>query len=110
MAGLTPFVPCTLHVVHNSFRKGLDAYGEDAEQLAVDIIQWFKSHISQLEDYGLTLEELGFEEEMFVRHVQCRWLTLVPALERLLKHWDAVYQYFVKDLPKRSKEQNTSAG
>lgn len=110
LAGLTPFVPCTLHVVHNSFRKGLDAYGEDAEQLAVDIIQWFKSHISQLEDYGLTLEELGFEEEMFVRHVHCRWLTLVPALERLLKHWDAVYQYFVKDLPKRSKEQNTSAG
>ncbi|XP_022236838.1 uncharacterized protein LOC111084420, partial [Limulus polyphemus] len=63
-AGLTPFVPCTLHVVHNSFRKGLNAYGEDAEQLSVDLFQWFKSHISQREDYAFTLEELGLDEEL----------------------------------------------
>lgn len=106
-AGLTPFVPCTLHVVHNSFRKGLNAYGEDAEQLSVDLFQWFKSHISQREDYAFTLEELGLDEELFIRHVQCRWLMLLPALERILRHWEAVCQYFLKDLPQRSKEDHT---
>lgn len=106
-AGLTPFVPCTLHVVHNSFRKGLSAYGEDAEQLSVDLFQWFKTHISQREDYEFTLEELGLDDELFIRHVQCRWLTLVPALERVLKHLEAVSQYFLKDLPQRSKQDHT---
>ena len=33
-----------------------------------------------------------------------RWLTLVPALERILKIWEAGCQYFLKDLPQRSKE------
>ena len=107
LPGLTPFVPCTLHVVHNSFRKGLNSYGENAEQLAVDVFQWFKSHISQREDYGFTLEDLGLDEELFVRHVQCRWLTLVPSLERINNHWKALCKYFLTDLPQRSKADHT---
>ena len=53
LPGLTPFVSCTLHLVQNSFCKHLNSYGENAEQLAVDVFQWFKSHISQREDYDL---------------------------------------------------------
>lgn len=50
LPGLITFVPCSLHTVHNSFRKGLHVYGENAEQLAIDIFQWFKTHICQRED------------------------------------------------------------
>lgn len=102
-------MPCTLHTVHNSFRKGLHVYGENAEQLAIDIFQWFKTHICQREDYSLTLEDLGLNEEFFIRHVQCRWLTLVPALERLLKHWKPLCKYFLTDLPKKSTKDRTNA-
>ena len=77
LQGLTPFVPCTLHVVHNSFRKGLNSYGENTEQLAV------------------------------VRHVQCRWLKLVPSLGRLINHWKALCKCFLTDLPQRSKTDHT---
>ncbi|KAH3819575.1 hypothetical protein DPMN_121314 [Dreissena polymorpha] len=98
LPGLTPFGPCTLHVVHNSFRKGLNSYGENAEQMAVDVFQWFKTHISQKEDYGFTLGD-----------VQCRWLTLIPALEQINNHWKALRKYFLTDLPQRSKTDLTYA-
>nr|XP_047145416.1 uncharacterized protein LOC124818488 [Hydra vulgaris] len=39
--GLLPFVSCTLHTVHNAFRKAIDVVGEDAEQLAFDLHTWF---------------------------------------------------------------------
>jgi len=77
--------------------------------LAVDVFQWFKSHISQKEDYGFTLEDLGLDEELFIRHVQCRWLTLIPALERIINLWKALHKYFLTDLPQRSKADHTYA-
>ena len=104
---LTEFVPCSIHAVHNGFRKGLNVYGEDAEELAIDLFQWFKSHTCQREDYAAVLEDLNLDENMFVRHVQCRWLTLIPALGRLLKHWEDSSRYFLKVLPQISKDQGT---
>ena len=33
---------CQLHVVHNTFRKGIEAYGEDVEHLCIDLFHFFK--------------------------------------------------------------------
>ena len=33
---------CQLHVVHNTFRKGIEAYGEDVEHLCIDLFYFFK--------------------------------------------------------------------
>ena len=33
---------CQLHVVHNIFRKGIEAYGEDVELLGIDLFYFFK--------------------------------------------------------------------
>jgi len=104
---IVDFVPCPLHVVHNAFRKGLEAYGDNAEELAIDLFQWFKSHTCQREDFTAVQQDLGFDEELFIRHVQCRWLTLLPALERVEKHWEAAKKYFLKDLPRESKINKT---
>ena len=35
------------------------------------------------------------------RHVETRWLTLVPALEKVLERWDASKEYFLEYLPKQ---------
>ena len=34
---LVDVVTCNIHTVHNSFGKGLDKYGKDAEQLDIDL-------------------------------------------------------------------------
>ena len=54
------------------------------------------------------LSDLGLDDELFVRHVQCRWLTLLPALDRIVKSWEAVKKYFLKELPKQATEKRTS--
>jgi len=73
---LVELTPCTLHVVHNAYRKGIDVFGEDVERMAVVLFQWFKSHPCQKEDFAQTLENMDRTGDMFVRHVHCRWLTL----------------------------------
>ena len=47
---LVKFLPCPLHIVQNGFRKGLTAFGERAEELALDLFQWFRSHTCQKEE------------------------------------------------------------
>ncbi|KAH3886697.1 hypothetical protein DPMN_010710 [Dreissena polymorpha] len=46
---------------------------------------------------------------MFVRHVQCRWLTLVPSLQRILCEWEAVNKYLIVDLSKLAIENRTES-
>ena len=62
LPGLTPYVPSTMLVVHNSFHKGLK-YRKNVQQFDVDVLM--------VQDYDFTLEDLGLDEELFIRHVQC---------------------------------------
>ena len=45
--GLAPLIVCSLHTMHNAFRKGsnVGGFGEMAEQLAFDLHAWFKVHV-----------------------------------------------------------------
>ena len=45
----------------------------------------------------------GLDEQMFIRHVQSRWFTLIPAMKQFTGRLEAVYQYFFKDLLKSAK-------
>ena len=42
---------CQLHVVHNTFRKGLERYGEDIENLCIDLFYFFKLSAARREDF-----------------------------------------------------------
>ena len=46
------------------------------------------------------LHEVGLDEKLFIRHVQCRLLTLLPAVERIEK-WEVIKKYFLVVLPKQ---------
>lgn len=105
--GLVEFMPCNVHFVHNGFKYGLSEYGQLAEQLAIDLFYWFKAHPAHKEDYFKTLTDLGFYEQLFIRHVNCRWLTLIPALTRIVDNWEPICLYFMKELPKAAREEKT---
>ena len=40
---------------------------------------------------------------MSIRHVQSRWLTLIPAVKGVVNRWEVVKQYFLNGLPKSDK-------
>ena len=72
-------------MVHNSFRKGVEGYGPDVENLCIDTYYFFKLSPPRRED-----------EFVFLQHVQSWWPSLIPAIERVRKQFPALKEYFRK--------------
>ena len=53
---------CQLHVVHNTFRKGLESYGEDIENLCIDLFYFFKLSAARREDFLKIQQKLDMDE------------------------------------------------
>ena len=80
---------CGLHVVHNSFKSGMDATGWQVSSFLSSLYYLFKDAPARKEDLqtttGSTLMPLKF--------VSHRWLENVPVCERALKLWDNIVAY-----------------
>ena len=46
--GLLEFLNCPLHIMHNVFRKLITNLGETAEEMAFDLLAWFKVSVDKL--------------------------------------------------------------
>ena len=55
---------------------------------------------SPQKDYFKMQTSLGFDERLFIR---CRWLTLIPALTRIVGNWKPICSYLVQEFPKVAK-------
>jgi len=102
--GLLPFLPCTLHLIHNGFKKMLDVLGEDVTTMVFDLHAWFKNHPCKQEDF-ITLSDCtqSENEALFLRHVITRWLTLTPTLKKILERWSDAKKYFMEFLPQHKE-------
>ena len=79
-----------LFICHNSFCKGVKQYGDSAEELCMNLYYFFKNNLCRREDLFEIEETLDLEELVLLCHTQCRWLSLIPALQRLTKVKGAV--------------------
>ena len=102
--GLLPLVVCCLHIVHKAFHYGCVQHGSEVESLAVDLHGWFKIAPCKREDIHAVSKELGESSPLFQRHVESRWLTLVPALQEVEEHWKPAEKYFEEFLPSQKDE------
>ena len=107
--GILAFIPCNLHIVHNAFRQGLNIFGEQAEQLVLDLFFFLKASPCRKEYFFETQLGLGLDSGLFINHVQSRWLTLIPAVKRVLICWDAVKKYFLIELPRIMAKEKKEA-
>ena len=94
LPALLQFIPCNIHVVHNAFHAGVNAYGERCEELAIDLFYWLKSSPSCREDYIHVLNDLGLDDELFI-----------PALDRIVKNWEAIRIYFLEESLKLATQE-----
>ena len=94
---------CLIHVCHNSFRAGLKKYGSDAEELCLNLYYFISKSPARREDLLVIEEALGLDELVLLHHVQSRWLSLVPALQRVISMKAALVKLFVDELPKNDK-------
>ena len=98
--GLTDIGTCNLHICHNAFAKGLEMFASSISDFVIDLHLWFKMSAARREDYELVQEEMGLVKHKFVKHVECRWLSLQPAVLRILEQLKGLKRYFLRNLPK----------
>jgi len=85
---------CNAHVVHNTLRKMTDVLDVDVETIVTSIYGHFSisaNRCTQLQEF---FEFVDTEYHDILRHVATRWLSLSPAISRLLESWAAIVSYF----------------
>ena len=101
--GLVDLGSCSIHTIHNAFGKGLEKCGKEIEQLCMDLHAFFKYSAARCEDFREVQIEMDLDLTNFLQHTVVRWLSIGPAVKRILEQWEAVTQ-FVTDLAKDPKK------
>lgn len=86
---------CNAHVVHNTGRHACKALTYDVECLVLKIYAEFSSSAKNVQNLKECFEDFDLEFQDVMRHVVTRWLSLLPAIERLIAKWPAIKQYFL---------------
>ena len=77
---------CPAHIIHNATRTAMDTLPIDVEYLLTKIFGYFHIytylHVERLKSF---CEFVGQEYQNILRHSNVRWLSMLPALERVLK-------------------------
>jgi len=89
---------CTLHVMHNGFRAGLQSVDQTwgVEDFLSDVFTFFKKYPSRSEDFSVLQQSLDMEKKAFKRFVSNRWLSVGPVCERIIVNWKCLDKYFLK--------------
>lgn len=90
---------CSLHQVHNAFRKGVQAFDFDIDGFVLDSSFFFKLSACRREDYLAMEVVTDLAARFALRHVTSRWLSLRKACLRLLEQWSNLQEYFLNFLP-----------
>ena len=96
-------VGCSSHILHNSVHHGIDQFGIfDVDSVVLKIFNYFSIYTVRTESLKefCDFAETGFQE--LLNHSKTRWLSLLPAVERILSIFEGLKSYFlsVKQPPK----------
>ena len=105
--GFVDLGSCVLHVVHNGFGKGLEMYDKGIDQLCFHLHAIFTYSAARREDYQQLQANLKADIETFQQHTKVLWLSIGPAIHRVLEQWDTIY-HFIKDLEKDNTRKSKS--
>ena len=89
--------------------EGLEIFGSSISQFVVDLHVWFKMSPARRENYELVQEEMGLAKHKFLKHVECRWLSLHPAWLRILEQMNGLKRYFLTILPEKQSSSTSNA-
>lgn len=87
---------CLCHVLNNSIRQANKKLPYDIENLVIKVYNEFSVSAQNIEQLKDCFEFVNLEYENILRHVPTRWLSLYPAVDRLLKCWPAIKTYFLQ--------------
>lgn len=85
---------CNAHISHNTLRKVVDILDCDVESIVTAVYGHFSISANRRVELQGFFEFCDMEFQEIIRHVNTRWLSLGPAIERLLLSWKPIVSYF----------------
>uniref|UniRef100_H2ZST0 DUF4371 domain-containing protein n=1 Tax=Latimeria chalumnae TaxID=7897 RepID=H2ZST0_LATCH len=95
---------CRAHIVHNAVRRALNELSVDIETVVLKVYGFFSVSAKGREDLKEFFDFLDVQWREILRRVTTRWLSLNPAVSRMLQNWVAIKSYFIsvgEDCPKQ---------
>jgi hypothetical protein len=86
---------CNCHVLHNTIKYALIHLPFDIENIVLKIYAHFATSAKRVESLKSCYEFTDNDYESVRRHVPTRWLSLYPAIQRLIEHITPLKEYFI---------------
>lgn len=88
-------IGCLCHILHNAVRKASGKFIFDIELIIIKCFNEFSSHTKRKQSLLLLYQFCDMEYQELLRHVPTRWLSLLPAVNRLYKCFEPIKCYFL---------------
>ena len=85
---------CKCHILHNCVKNSLKALSVDVELIILKIYSEFSAFAKRRNELMISCSDTEIEFREILRHVPTRWLSLLPAIDRILSLWPALIKYF----------------
>ena len=85
---------CHAHILHNTVKYALDQLTVDVENVVLKIYGHFSMSAKRRESLKEFCDFCDVQFQEILRHVTTRWLSLNPAIHRLMQTWSALMSYF----------------
>jgi hypothetical protein len=87
-------IGCGAHIIHNAIKTAADCLPVDFECIIVKIYSFFYIYSVCVEALKEFCNEANTEYKKLLGYSKTRWLALMPALERVLKMFQPLKNYF----------------
>ena len=87
-------IGCAAHVVHNCAKTASDTLPVDVEVIVNKIFSYFHIYTVRVERLKTFCEYVESEFKQILNSGNTRWLSLMPAVERILQMFDALKEFY----------------
>lgn len=88
-------IGCPAHVLNNAVHHGCDILPIEVELIIVKIYNHFSTYTVRTEKLRQFCTDAEMEFTQLQSHSKTRWLSLFPAIEKLLKYYEPLRAYFL---------------
>jgi hypothetical protein len=90
-------IGCPAHILNNALQTSADQLSCDIDQIVFKIFSYFSIYTVRTERLKEFCEFVNVEYRTLLSYSKTRWLSLLPAVERILKLFDALKSFFLSE-------------